>query len=132
MAKHLDELERRGAAVLVVSFGAPAALDDFRARMGLPFPIAGDLDRRAYRAYGMMQGSAWQIWHPRTLWRYARLRVGGTRLQRPAEGDDLSQLGGDFVIDADGVLRLCHASARPDDRPSLATLLAALPVGGPT
>lgn len=127
----MAELERHGAAVLVVSFGAPAALDDFLTRMGLPFPIAGDPDRRGYQAYGMLHGSGWQIWHPRTLWRYARLRLGGTRLQRPADGDDVHQLGGDFVIDGAGTLRLCHASVRPDDRPSLATLLAALPVGGP-
>lgn len=128
----MDELERRGAAVLVVSFGAPAAVDDFRVRTRLPFPIAADPDRRAYRAYGMLRGTAWRIWHPRTLWRYVQLRLAGTRLQRPADGEDLHQLGGDFVIDGSSILRFCHASARPDDRPSVATLLTALPVGAAT
>ncbi len=123
----MAELERRHTSVLVVSFGAPALVEALRVQLALPFPVAVDADRRVYQAYGMARGSAWRIWHPRTLWRYLSLRLRGARRQRAHDGDDLHQLGGDFVIDDDGVLRLCHASARPDDRPPIAALLAACP-----
>lgn len=43
-----------------------------------------------------------------------------------AVDDDLHQLGGDFVTDADGILRLCHRSRRPDDRPAIDEILAAI------
>jgi hypothetical protein len=39
---------------------------------------------------------------------------------------DLRQLGGDFVIDREGVVRYEYRSARPEDRPGLEELLEVL------
>jgi hypothetical protein len=44
----------------------------------------------------------------------------------PAKGDDVLQLGGDFVLDANSRLRYAHPSCNPTDRPSAATLLQTL------
>ena len=126
MREKFAELERRGAAALVVSFSRVDALEGYRRHLSLPFPVAADPDRSAYRAYGLESGTRWQVWHPRVLWRYLVLTLRGMKLQRPAPDEDLNQLGGDFVIDAGGIVRLAHRSQRPDDRPSVEQLLAAL------
>ncbi len=126
MRDRFTEIAARGAAVLVVSFSPVAALERYRAQLELPFPVAADVDRSAYRAYRLGAGSFWSVWHPRVLWRYVVLTRRGMKLQRPAGGDDLSQLGGDFVIDGDGIVRFAHPSRRPDDRPAVQALLDAL------
>ncbi|MBX7233151.1 MAG: hypothetical protein K1X65_02130 [Caldilineales bacterium] len=50
--------------------------------------------------------------------------LAGQKLRR-IQGDP-HQLGGDFVLDATGVLRLAHTSKDPLDRPAVETLLAVL------
>lgn len=128
VARHDAALRDRNATVLVVSFGRdPDAIEAYRRRLALPFPIASDPARRAYAAFGLERGPWWRIWHPRTVWRYFQLVTAGHRLRSPARGEDLAQLGGDFVIGPDRVVRFAHASRRPDDRPAVARLLAALP-----
>ena len=114
-----------GAAVLVVSFSPQAWLADYRADLALPFPVGADADRVAYRAWGLESASTWQVWHPRTILRYAALTARGMKAER-SKGEDLNQLGGDFVVDARGRIAWEHKSARPDDRPSIRHVLRAL------
>ena len=64
---------------------------------------------------------------PRALAPYLRLFLrpsSGPRLTYT--GHHLRQMGGDFVVTADGVLALAHASHDPADRSSVDDLLAAL------
>ena len=122
----MDELETLGARVLAICFAPMDALDRFQARLELPFPVATDPSKRVYRAYGMTRGSRWDVWHPRVLWKYVRLVMKGMELESSKEDEDLSQMGGDFVIDGQGALRFAHQSRRSDDRPSATTLIARL------
>jgi hypothetical protein len=70
-----------------------------------------------------------RVWgDPRVWTRYLRTALSGRRPTR--FGADTLQLGGDFVIDADGVV----VYARPqltDDRPPVARLLAAVEAAAP-
>jgi hypothetical protein len=52
---------------------------------------------------------------PKVIGSYLSLLLRGRRLRRP-EGDPL-QLGGDFLIDREGILRFVHRSRTPADRP---------------
>jgi len=94
------------------------------AGLAVPWPVLVDLDRRAYRAWGLGHARLTQIWRSPALWaRYARLLAGGERPRRL--GRDTLQLGGDFVVDPQGRI----ASARPqrhDDRPPVGELFGAL------
>ena len=64
------------------------------------------------------------VWFDPRVWlRYARLVAGGERLRRL--GSDTLQLGGDFVLDANGVVTYARAQRR-DDRPPVSELLAEL------
>ncbi len=124
------EFEARGATALVLSFAQPHALDDYQQFLRLPFPIAADPQRTAYTRYGIGRGPSWRIWSPRVIWRYVTLVARGRKLQKPRENEDLSQLGADFLLDADGLIRYAHVSRSPADRPPVDTLLRALePLG---
>ena len=126
MRARIDEIEALDAEVLVISFAPANKLDRYRNDLKLPFPIGSDPGGKAYADYGLGKGSRWKIWHPRTLLKYLGYALKGKKIKRPKKDDDLSQLGGDFVIDAQGRVLLAHASERPDDRPSVDTLIAAL------
>ncbi len=55
------------------------------------------------------------------MWRYVQLLASG-RKWRGIQGDS-AQLGGDFIVDANGVVRLAYRSHDPTDRPSVDTLI---------
>ena len=59
----------------------------------------------------------------RTQTWYAEAKVSGRALTKAREGDDVHQMGGDVVVDADGRVRMLYASHTPDDRPSVNDLL---------
>lgn len=126
MREAYGELQAAGAEVLVVSFAHGETLRWHSEALELPFPVAGDPERAAYRSYGLERGSVWQIAHPLVWWRYLVLVARGRRPRRADLGADRLQLGGDFVIGPGGRLRLVHRSRRPDDRPPVAPLLAAV------
>lgn len=112
--------------MLVVSFDGPEEVVTYAKYLDLSFPVASDEARTAYRAFGLASASFWHTWHPRTILRYIKLLRQGRKLQRPQKGSDLSQLGADFVLDANGVLTYAHYSERPDDRPDIAEVVQAV------
>jgi peroxiredoxin len=120
LCRHADDFAALNTDVVIVSFA-----DERRARAWLRetsvrFPLLLDPERRTYRAYGL-ERSVVRSWMPRVLWYYLRQLAAGRRL-RPIQGDP-HQLGGDFVIDAHGIIRFAHRERDPTDRPSGPRLL---------
>jgi hypothetical protein len=113
-----------GEAVFVVHDPPDRVRAGMLAGLAVPWPVLVDLDRVAYRAWGLGRARLTQIWLSPVLWaRYARLLAGGERLRRL--GRDTLQLGGDFVVDPAG--RIAYARPqRRDDRPPVGELLSAL------
>ncbi len=131
--EHLLEVEDRvstlgkgGTRILVISFDTLEQVREYRSRLNLSFPIAADIARTAYDAYGLGKASFLRTWHPKTLWRYVTLWRKGRKIQRPGKGSDLSQLGADFVVDAHGTISYAHYSERPDDRPDIMEIVNAV------
>jgi len=118
----LDELG--GCVVALVTFTARRNLRGYRGRLGLPYAVLADEDRTAYRAYGLGRGPWWRVWGPATLRAYVGPVRRGGRVGRPSE--DTLQLGGDFVVGADGRLVYVHRSTGPADRPAVDDLIAAV------
>lgn len=118
-----DDFERLNVQVLVISFGTEDWAKAWLEETGAPFPLLLDPERRVYRAYGLGR-SVLRVWSPKVLWRYLRLMMAGRRL-KPIQGDP-HQLGGDFIVDAGGIVRLAHPSRDPTDRPSVEALLKVL------
>lgn len=109
--------------MVTISFGPPARAADWLRETASPFPLLIDRDRGSYAAYGVRR-SLHGSWNLKTLKAYRELMKQGQEW-RGIQGDSL-QLGGDFVIDREGVVRLAYRSRDPADRPPVGLLLAAL------
>lgn len=122
-----DRLDEFGdeTTVVLVTFTERSDLARYAAGHQLPFPVVTDPERTAYRAYGLGRGSVARVWGWRALRRYVAILLedGFAGLRRPTE--DTLQLGGDFVIDPAGTLVYGYWGEGPDDRPTVAALLAA-------
>ena len=106
----------------VVTFDAgPLAMAYVRDSQ-LSWPLLVDTHRTLYQAYGMQQGTWWNLYGPPAIGVYLKLLWRGRRLQRP--GSDVHQLGGDVLIDPDGVVKIHYVGVGPADRPEISTLLA--------
>ena len=130
---HLVEVQKiyaaireAGGEVLVVSFTPSAKVAMYLAKYPLPFPIVSDPTLTAYRAFALEKTTVGSMLRPGVLLRYLGTLLRLWKLDLPTKGDDLMQLGGDFVLDARGRLRYAHPSSEPTDRPSAAELLEAM------
>ena len=119
------EFDRRGVAIVIVSFAKPAKLASYLEYHHWPFTILADPERAAYAAFALKRMSWWRVFSPATLKLY--LKLLGKGLQRQDYGkEDIYQSGGDFVLDRDGNILFAHRSEDPADRPSLGSLLMAI------
>jgi len=120
-----EEFLRRNVRIVVITFE-----NDFLARgyvedTSLTWPLLVDDTRETYRAYGMLSASFWDIWGPKTWWVYLKEVLKGERLKK-SEGD-ISQRGGDILIDPDGIVALHHIGVGPSDRPAVESILKRTP-----
>ena len=118
-----ERIEALGADVVFVAFDEPEALrTKLTAGVDLAFPVAYDPERGSYREWGLGRAPWWKIWLDPKVWTaYARLIASGQRMR--GGGSDPLQLGGDFVIAADGTVAYARPQSR-DDRPPVGELLA--------
>lgn len=94
----------------------------------LSWPLLVDATRETYRAYGMLSASFRDIWGPRTWWAYLKEILKGQKMKK--SGGDISQRGGDVLIDPSGIVALHHVGAGPADRPTVASILEQIPATG--
>ncbi len=121
MRQHYPEIQARNAEVIAVSFEPRDRLFQLARQVRTTFPLLSDPERDIYRAYGLSQGRLLKLLSPGTVLAYLKLLARG-RLYH-FRRSDLRQMGGNFVIDADGVVRYQHRSAAPHQRPSVQELL---------
>ena len=126
MQERYDEFRRLGAEVLAVTQARPELLAVFLAEQPLSFPAAADPGRAAYRAFDLERTSWATMWRPNVILRYLQLIFHGWRPRQARDGEDVLQLGGDFVLDGKGCLVYAYRSASPTDRPSVEALLQAV------
>jgi peroxiredoxin len=132
-----DQLEALGARVFAVSFEPPEEVRAFLEYEKQPFPILADVERRGYAAFGF---AALKGWHQYKVANLSTIRVYAAgilfhghmwRFRR----HQMAQLGGNVVIDGNGIVTYVHASSDPSDRPKPEVLVeavrraAASPVG---
>jgi peroxiredoxin len=116
------EFDRRGIAIIVISFARPERLLRYQSHHRWPFTILADPDRIGYHAFNLRRLSWWRVFSPRTLALYAKLIREGNR-RRDYGKEDLQQAGGDFLIDRAGNILFAHRSRDPSDRPTPEKLL---------
>jgi alkyl-hydroperoxide reductase/thiol specific antioxidant family protein len=121
-----DDLAAAGCSVLVVTQAKAEVLTRFLARRGSAFPYVSDPDREAYRAFGLDRTGWLTFLRPKVVWGYLRGFFRGHLLRTPYRGEDVLQLGGDFVLDKFRRVVFAYPSADPTDRPSVASIRDAL------
>jgi peroxiredoxin len=119
-----QEFAELNTRVFIISFGTLPALQQWMKEVCGTFSILLDRDRVAYQSYGL-ERSRLRSWHPRVVWVYIKRWFQRADFYN-SHGDDTSQLGGDFIVDRNGILRLVHPSHDPTDRPSVDELLNVL------
>lgn len=120
---HQDEFAARQIQVVTISFGTPYWAGVWLEETQSPFPFLLDPALAAYQAYGL-QHSVWHSWGWNNLRYYAKAVLRGQKFS--VNRGDVNQLGGDFLVDNHGVLRLVHPSRDPTDRPAIAAVLASV------
>jgi hypothetical protein len=124
LQQHEAELERRDVKVVVVTFEAGFLARAYIEDTGFGWPLLIDSTREVYKAYDMLEATFWDIWGPHTWWAYLKELTRG-RFPKRSEGD-ISQRGGDVLIDPGGIVRFHHVGQGPGDRPSVKSILKAL------
>ncbi len=126
MREHYPRLRELGAQALAVVISRPEMVGAFLADEPLPFPLVADPTGAAFRAFGLERTSWRRILRPASVLRYLRLIFRGVLPRRPNEGEDVLQLGGDFVLDKEGRVVYAYRSGEPTDRPAIAALARAI------
>ena len=112
--------------MLAVSFTRADKAVAYLEKHPLPFPVVVDPSLAAYRAFELGRTSWRRILKPRVVAGYLRKMAGGWMPAKPQEGEDVMQLGGDFVLDGRRRLVYAYRSADPADRPTPEALLLAV------
>lgn len=129
LAQHADELKWLGLHVLVVSFCPDAqTAQRWDEEVGSPFlhlidpslEVPGHAGR-AYQTWGFRK-SFQGVWSPEALRFYSDETLKGHQLH-PSHGQDVHQMGGDVLLDQQGVVVFRHYSQTSQDRPSVEQLL---------
>jgi alkyl hydroperoxide reductase subunit AhpC len=120
---HQAEFEAANTNVVTISFGTEYWTKVWLQETKSPFPFLMDSEKVSYRAYDL-ESSTLRSWSPATVWYYTKARLQGRDI--PPSRGDAHQLGGDFIIDPQGIIRLSHPSADPTDRPGMAAIFASL------
>lgn len=121
MRQFETELESLNVAVVIVTFQHGPIVDAYIRQTGVGWPVLRDPSLALYRAYGMNRGRWWHIFGPPAWWVYAKLLARGRRLRMPSA--DVTQLGGDVLVDPNGIVRLHHVGKGPADRPAVQSLV---------
>ena len=106
--------------MLLVSLAPLEKARPWRDKVCPSFRLVVDPERIFYHSYGL-ERSRLRSWNPVVQWR--TFRAG---LERRGKGGDTAQLGGDFIVDEQGILRLVYRSHDPTERPPVAALLTIL------
>ena len=109
--------------MLLITFSSAGYARKWSLETCAPFRLLLDRERTSYHTYGL-ERSLMRSWNLKTVQRYVQLMSKG-RKWRGIQGDS-AQLGGDFIIDSEGIVRLAYRSHDPTDRPEVEQLLAIL------
>jgi peroxiredoxin len=125
--RHRDLLAVLDTTVVVVSFESLERIGWYLTDTEIPWPVLSDPHRRMYHAYGLGRAGVASDWFsPRA----ARAATGLVARMFQGTGErshsDTHQTGGDFLIDADGIVRYAYRCRGPIDRPPVDELLLEL------
>lgn len=130
MSKRYGDFQAAGADVLAIFQYSADATRDYCASRRVPFDCLGDPLREAYAELSLGRGGFRDLLGWRVARRYPRaIRTTGS-MGGGAQGGDVAQLPGTFVIAPDGTVAFAHYSASSADNPRVEDVLAAAVAAG--
>lgn len=123
LRKNETDFESLDVDVKAVSFDSPSLGKRYANARDLSWPMLHDQERELYRAYGFSRGKLANLIGPLTTLKYIPQILGG---HAGPPGKDLFQMGGNVLIDPNGIVRMHHASTGPHDRPTAEEILAVI------
>src|SRR5512145_1400779 len=125
IARAYPQILEHGGTVAAITFADTASAAYLQSTQDVPFPLLLDLPRRAYRAFGMLDGSLSDVISPRILVQQLRqIRHGHVPYALP--GSNIRQLGGSVIIDTSGIVQFHHPVVPTDNYPTIDQYLAIL------
>lgn len=125
LAGSIERLREANASVIAVSFESPDRVVRLKDRLQVPVTFVVDPDRDAYEAFGLSRASWSRTYlHHEVVAFYTRSLLRG-HFPDLHRGQDRRQLGGDFVIDPNGIIVLAHPERGPEDRADVAEIVRA-------
>ena len=118
-----EEINSLNTDIVAVSFGTPYWANVWLEETEAPFPIWLDPEKESYEVYGMIT-SKWAAWGPANLWFYAKAFMRGEKTK--GDRGETGQMGGNFIVDKNGIVRFAYPSKNPTDRPEVAKLMQVL------
>lgn len=121
-----------GANVVVIGQGEPERAKSYAERFGLPCPVLCDPTYKVYEAYDLLEGKSSQILFDADDALLQCDLEAGRKLQQGRIGTEKSlvdspwQLPGEFVVDANGVIRLAYRYQHCEDYPNPLVLVAGI------
>ena len=137
LAERWDKLQEElpayvdaGASAVAICQGEPERTAEVARRRSYPFTVLCDPSRRAYEAYGLLEGTSAQVlhdfpWVPGDQLNGEKL-VNSRRGTERALVDSPWQLPGEFVISRRGKLVLTHRYQYCEDFPARTVLIGAI------
>jgi len=108
----------------VVSFAKPAVLRNYQKHQKWKFDLYADPEKKLYKAFGLRRAKLREVLHPSAMKKYMKYLFQGKKMEMPT--DDIYQMGGNYILSAEGKLVYAHQSQTPVDRPSVPELLREL------
>lgn len=126
----IAELKSAGAMIGGICQAEPERAAQVAARRGYSFPVLCDPDRRAYRMYGVLEGSAPQVLHD-FAWEAGDAATGDSLIAdrqgtERAMVDNPWQLPAEFVIQRGGTMVHAHRYQYCEDFPPPTVLIGAI------
>jgi hypothetical protein len=122
----LDDIRAAGGELAAVTLTRPEHVAGWLRLVPKPYPVFSDPSMRSYVAFGLGRVPLTTLLRPGVLAHYLALWWRGQSWRRPYPGDDLLQLGGDFVIGPDGRLAFAFRGEDPGKRPAAEVIVDAV------
>lgn len=115
----LEIFKKHNTEIVAVSFTGGHLADVWVEQTSVPFTLIIDEERKLYRAFGLEE-SFWGSFGLKSTWYYIK------NLKIPKIWGNPTQLGGDFLLDEQGILRWSYRSQDNTDRPTVGDILSAV------
>jgi len=110
-----------GCRVVVVAAGSPAGAVNWQQETGVPCEIYVDQDRQLYKSLNLDESIS-KVWNMSTMVYYAEQMAAQRPLHQVVSGDNIHQMGGDFVLNDKCELIFAYRSQTPPERPTIEQL----------